>query len=77
MVNANTSQNEAKQTVAMIKSGGGSAALHIADVTDPAAVAAMVDATVKQFGRLDILVNNAAVRSETPFEDIKLENGSA
>src|SRR3989442_1955301 len=33
----------------------------------------MVDATVKQFGRLDILVNNAAVRSETPFEDIKLE----
>jgi len=33
----------------------------------------MVDATVKEFGRLDILVNNAAVRSETPFEDIKLE----
>jgi 3-oxoacyl-[acyl-carrier protein] reductase len=73
MVNANTSQSEAKQTVSMIKANGGNAALHIADVTDPAAVAKMVDATVKQFGRLDILVNNAAVRSETPFEDIKLE----
>src|SRR6266851_4283172 len=73
MVNANTSQGDAKSTVAMIKSNGGAAAFHFADVTDPDAVAKMVDATVKQFGRLDILVNNAAVRSETPFEDIKLE----
>src|SRR5438445_868598 len=73
MVNANTSQGDAKSTVAMIKSSGGTAAFHFADVTDPDAVAKMVDATVKQFGRLDILVNNAAVRSETPFEDIKLE----
>ena len=73
MVNANTSRDEAGQTVAMIKSEGGRAASHIADVTDPGAVAKMVDATVKEFGRLDILVNNAAVRSETRFEDIKLE----
>src|SRR6266853_2096196 len=73
MVNANTSQGDAKNTVAMIKSNGGAAAFHFADVTDPDAVAKMVDATVKQFGRLDILVNNAAVRSETHFEDIKLE----
>jgi 3-oxoacyl-[acyl-carrier protein] reductase len=73
MVNANTSRAEAKHTVAMIHSAGGKAAAHFADVTDPAAVAQMVDATVSQFGRLDILVNNAAVRSETPFEKIKLE----
>src|SRR6266702_3215593 len=73
MVNANTSQGEAKHTVAMIKSHGGAAAFHFADVTDPDAVAKMVDATVRQFGRLDILVNNAAVRSEAHFEDIKLE----
>lgn len=73
MVNANTSRAEAKHTVAMIHSAGGKAAAHFADVTDPAAVAQMVDAAVSQFGRLDILVNNAAVRSETPFEKIKLE----
>jgi len=73
MINANTSQTEAKHTVAMIKSNGGKAAFYFADVTDPAAVAKMVDATVRQFGRLDILVNNAAVRSETPFEHIKIE----
>jgi 3-oxoacyl-[acyl-carrier protein] reductase len=73
MVNANTSKSDAKNTVSMILARGGKAAFHFADVTDPAAVAAMVDAAVRQFGRLDILVNNAAVRSETPFEDIKLE----
>lgn len=73
MVNARTSRGDAEQTVAMIRSAGGNAAHHIADVTDPAAVAAMVDATVQRFGRLDVLVNNAAVRVETRFEEIKLE----
>src|SRR6201747_782054 len=59
MVNANTSRAEAEQTVAMIKSAGGRAALHIADVTDAGAVAALVDAAVREFGRLDVLINNA------------------
>jgi 3-oxoacyl-[acyl-carrier protein] reductase len=74
MVNANTSRAEAGETLAMIESAGAAAALHFADVTDPAAVAAMVDATVKRFGRLDILVNNAAVRAETPFAQIRFED---
>jgi 3-oxoacyl-[acyl-carrier protein] reductase len=73
MVNARTSRAEAEQTLAMIESGGASAALHIADVTDPHAVAAMVAATVERFGRLDFLVNNAAVRAETAFGEITLE----
>jgi 3-oxoacyl-[acyl-carrier protein] reductase len=72
MVNANTSQALAKETVAMVEQSGGKAALHIADVTDPDAVARMVTETLKRFGRLDILVNNAAVRVETPFEEITL-----
>jgi 3-oxoacyl-[acyl-carrier protein] reductase len=53
---------------------GASAAFHIADVTDPKQVDSLVKETVKRFGRLDILVNNAAVRMETPFEQIKLED---
>jgi len=73
MVNANTSRAEAEQTVAMIKGAGGKAALHIADVTDAGAVAALVDAAVREFGRLDYLVNNAAVRAETPFAQIRFE----
>ena len=70
MVNARTSRAEAEKTVQMI---GAKAALHIADVTKPEEVKALVEATVKRFGRLDFLVNNAAVRFETPFAEIKYE----
>lgn len=74
MVNANTSRAEAENTRAMIESAGAGAAVHIADVTDARAVAAMVEATVARFGRLDILVNNAAVRAETPFAEVRFED---
>lgn len=73
MVNANTSRTEGEETVAMIKKAGGKAALYIADVTDPKQVAGLVAETVKQFGRIDMVVNNAAIRAETPFEKITLE----
>jgi 3-oxoacyl-[acyl-carrier protein] reductase len=73
VVNARTSLADAEKTVAMIHAGGGKAAPHLADVTEAAAVAGLIDATIGQFGRLDFLVNNAAVRGETPFAEIKLE----
>ena len=73
MVNARTSRAQAEETVAMIEQAGGKAAMHIADVTDAAQVRALVDATVQRFGGIDTLVNNAAVRAETPFESIALE----
>jgi 3-oxoacyl-[acyl-carrier protein] reductase len=73
MVNANTSREDAQQTVALINSVGGRAALHFADVTDVRAVTAMVAAAVGEFGRLDALVNNAAIRAETPFGGMKIE----
>jgi 3-oxoacyl-[acyl-carrier protein] reductase len=74
MVNAYGSRADADRTVALIKSAGGRAALHLADVTDAKAVAAMVEAAVGEFGRLDILVNNAAIRAEAPFGEIKVED---
>lgn len=70
MVNARTSRAEAEKTVEII---GPTSAFHIADVTKPEEVKAMVEATVKRFGRLDFLVNNAAVRADTPFADISFD----
>jgi 3-oxoacyl-[acyl-carrier protein] reductase len=71
-VNARTSREDAADTVSQIASAGGRAAFHLADVTDADAVAAMVQATVGRFGRLDCLVNNAAIRAETPFAGMPL-----
>jgi NAD(P)-dependent dehydrogenase (short-subunit alcohol dehydrogenase family) len=49
----------AEATAELIRSDGGQAHVHIADVGDSAAVDELVDATVAQFGKLDVLHNNA------------------
>jgi len=46
------------ETVERVRQAGGEIATHLADVTDAAAVEAMVAACVARFGRVDILVNN-------------------
>jgi len=74
MVNAHTSRDDAEKTVAMIKADDGKAALFMADVTDVTAVQAMVDETIKQFGRLDFLVNNGSWRPDKPFAEITLDH---
>ena len=43
--------------------------LYIADVADAAAWQAMAEMAVKHLGRIDILVNNAALRLEKPFAE--------
>src|SRR6185369_14799640 len=55
MVNALHAHADVDETVRNIEATGRRAASHIADVTDPAAVAAMVAATVERFGRIDAL----------------------
>ena len=69
-VNARSSQAESDRVAAEIASSGGEALVALADVTDAAAVQGMVDAVMSRFGRIDILINNAAVRREVPFADL-------
>jgi 3-oxoacyl-[acyl-carrier protein] reductase len=70
VINARTSGAEANALAAEIVASGGNAKAILADVTDPADVTRLVAETVAAFGRLDILVNNAAVRDEAPFAEM-------
>ena len=70
VVNARSSHKEAEATAAEIEAAGGRALVHIADITDETAVAGMFEAAMKQFGRIDILVNNAANREQVPFTEM-------
>ncbi len=70
VVNARSSRAETEAVAAEIQAAGGQALAVLADVTDEAAVARMAAAAAKRFGRVDIVVNNAAVRREADLESI-------
>src|SRR5437588_11223273 len=70
LVNARSNRAEAEAVAREVESSGGGALVHIGDVADAKAVQAMADAASKQFGRIDILVNNAALRREKPFAEM-------
>jgi 3-oxoacyl-[acyl-carrier protein] reductase len=59
-----------REGVELIEADGGKADFILTDITDEASVARMIDHTISTFGRLDILVNNAALRIETPIQDM-------
>jgi 3-oxoacyl-[acyl-carrier protein] reductase len=74
LVNARSNRAEADEVVRAIEGlgneAGRAAVAHIGDVADAKAVAAMADAATARFGRIDILVNNAALRREKPFAEM-------
>jgi 3-oxoacyl-[acyl-carrier protein] reductase len=70
LVNARSNSAEAESVAREIEAAGGKAMVHVGDVADPRSVQAMVDAAVTQFGRVDILVNNAALRREKSFAEM-------
>src|SRR3954454_5892358 len=59
-----------QETVGMIEAAGGAAAAQPTDVRDPDQVEAMVAAAVQRFGRVDVLVNNAAGNFVVKAEDL-------
>jgi NAD(P)-dependent dehydrogenase (short-subunit alcohol dehydrogenase family) len=64
----------AEQTVAMIAKEGGVAVPFVADVTDEGQCRALVEATVKQWGRLDLLDNNVGIGGRGSVVDTRVED---
>ena len=73
-VNYLSSAAEAEAVVTEIKDKGGKAKAYKADVSDYAAVKSMVDAVVKDFGGLNILVNNAGLAKRQRFIETKADD---
>jgi NADP-dependent 3-hydroxy acid dehydrogenase YdfG len=57
-----------------ITQAGGKASAIVTDVTDPAQVQALVDTAVEQYGRLDVILNNAGVMPHSPLERRKIDD---
>src|SRR3954471_11864950 len=64
VVNVRSNRAEAAAVVKEIEGKGGKAMAALADVVDAAAVNEMAKAALQKFGRIDYLINNAALRGE-------------
>ncbi|MEP6620704.1 MAG: SDR family oxidoreductase [bacterium] len=70
IVHYNESADGALETVRLIESAGGSAAIAKGDLTDTTACEALVDAVARDHGELHTLVNSAAVMVRTPIGEV-------
>src|SRR5271163_2484180 len=73
-VNYRSSEKEAADLVGEIAAKGSSAKAYQADVSDFAAVTAMVEAVVKDFGAVNILINNAGLAKRQRFVETTPED---
>jgi glucose 1-dehydrogenase len=72
-INYRSHPEEGQAAVDEIEKGGGRAISVQADVSEPEGVQNLIQQTVKEFGRLDIMVNNAGIEQKIPFLDTPLE----
>ena len=70
VVNYNTSKTEADNLVAQIENGGGRALALQADVSDDREARQLISRAVDQFGRLDLLINNAGWTRFIPHHEL-------
>ena len=65
--------DEAKEIVEQVEGFGGKAISVRADVSDPEDVKKLIQKTAGEFGRLDVMVNNAGMEQKLPFLDTPLD----
>jgi len=67
---AGRNRERGEERVNMIAAAGGAAAFLPVEVADRDSVQALLDATLAQYGRVDILVNGAGVNSASPYLEV-------
>lgn len=70
-VNYSRSEEEARQTAAEAEKLGVRAIVCRADVADDASVRSMIETVTAEFGRIDVLVNNAGTTNFVPLPDLE------
>ncbi len=73
VVNYSGSEEPANQVVEEIKQSGGEAIAYKCNIADEAQVKEMVDAIVKEYGHIDVLVNNAGITKDNLLMKMKSE----
>jgi len=71
VVNYSRSKEPAEELVVRLKQSGSRESIAIrADVSDPAQASMLIEETVKQFGRIDVLVNNAGINIDRTMKNL-------
>ena len=74
VVNARTNQAEADAVAHAVRDRGVKALAVLADLGNKDQVDAMVARALDEFGRVDILINNAAIRPHKPFTEVTVQD---
>lgn len=71
-VHARRDQEGVDETVSLVEQAGVEACGHLSDITTEDGAASLIQAAMDRFGRIDILINNAAVRRNAPITEVSL-----
>lgn len=74
VIHYKSSASEAGETVKAVERLGRRASAIQADLADPDQVETLADRAVKAFGKIDVLVNSAAIFRRTPFEQLTVQD---
>ena len=74
VVNARSNREEAESVAAEAAALGVESLAVVADVSSEPQVSAMFAAAIERFGKVDVLVSNAAIRPHKPFIELTLED---
>src|SRR5215213_8288333 len=74
VVNYSRSKEPADELVGRIEEGGSRAIAVQADVSNPEEAQALIDKTIEEFNRIDVLVNNAGINIDRTLKKLSVED---